>query len=134
MGEVVVFSKRECPHCVEAKGLLAELDIPFPEIDLGADVQSSMLMSVASQRHTVPQIFFNDEHIGGADDLKRLDRDVIRARAEQAIGAVSAPAFLSAEYSQEQLQAAIVPIKDILDPHLPADPTALPYPAPGRFG
>ncbi len=126
MGQIVVFSKSQCPHCVEAKGLLAELDIPFTEIDIGTDVQSSMLMSLASQRHTVPQIFFNDEHIGGADDLKRLDHDTIRQRAQQALSAASAPAFLSAAYSPEDLQAAIVPIKDILDPHLPADPTALP--------
>ena len=126
MGQIVVFSKSQCPHCVEAKGLLAELEIPFTEIDIGTDVQSSMLMSVASHRHTVPQIFFNDEHIGGADDLKRLDHDTIRQRAQQALSAASAPAFLSAAYSQEELQAAIVPIKDILDPHLPADPTALP--------
>lgn len=126
MGEIVIFSKRECPHCVEAKGLLTELNIPFTEIDIGADVQSSMLMSVASQRHTVPQIFFNDEHIGGADDLKRLDHDTIRQRAQQALAAASAPAFLSAAYTHEELQAAIVPIKDILDPHLPTDPTALP--------
>ena len=31
MGEIVVFSKPQCPHCVEAKTLLSELDIPFTD-------------------------------------------------------------------------------------------------------
>lgn len=126
MGEIVVFSKSKCPHCVEVKALLGELDIPYTDIDIEADVTNSMLMSLASQRHTVPQIFFNDEHIGGADELQSLGRNTIKSRAQQALGAASPPAFLSDSYSRDQLEAAIIPIKDVLDPHLPEDPTALP--------
>ncbi|MGI9343136.1 MAG: glutaredoxin domain-containing protein [Gammaproteobacteria bacterium] len=126
MGQIIVFSKSQCPHCIEAKGLLTGLDIPFTEIDIGADIKDSMLMSLVSQRHTVPQIFFNDEHIGGADDLKSLGRDNIQDRARQALDAAERPAFLSTAYTQEQLEAAIIPIKDVLEPHQPADPTALP--------
>jgi glutaredoxin 3 len=126
MGKIVVFSKSHCPHCVEAKGLLTDLDIPFTEIDIGADVKDSMLMSLVSHRHTVPQIFFNDEHIGGVDDLKSLDGDKIQDQARMALAADAAPAFLSTAYTQEQLEAAIIPIKDVLEPHQPADPTALP--------
>jgi glutaredoxin 3 len=126
MGEIVLFSKGRCPHCTEAKALLSELAIPFRDIDIEADVSKSMLMSLVSNRHTVPQIFFNDEHIGGADELKRLDSDAIKSRARQALGAASPPAFLTTDFSREQLEAAIIPLKDVLDPHLPQDPTALP--------
>jgi len=126
MGQIVVFSKSQCPHCVEAKGLLADLEVPFTEIDIGADVRDRMLMSLVSQRHTVPQIFFNDEHIGGAHDLKSLGRAEIQERARQVLDADEVPAFLSTAYTQEQLEAAIIPIKDVIEPHQPADPTALP--------
>jgi glutaredoxin 3 len=126
MGKIVVFSKSQCPHCVEAKGLLTDLEIPFTEIDIGADVKDSMLMSLVSRRHTVPQIFFNDEHIGGVDDLRSLGGDTIQDQARMALAADAAPAFLSTTYTQEQLEAAIIPIKDVLEPHQPADPTALP--------
>jgi len=126
MGQIVVFSKSQCPHCVEAKSLLEDLDIPFTEIDIAADVKDSMLMSLVSKRHTVPQIFFNDEHIGGADDLKNIGRDAILNRARQVIAAAEAPAFLSTDYTRKELEAAIVPIKDVIEPHQPEDPTALP--------
>ena len=126
MGEIVVFSKTKCPHCVAAKGLLAALDIPFREIDISADVKNSMLMSLASQRHTVPQIFFQEEHIGGADELFGLDHDTLAQRAKAALEAPGVPAFLDAAYSDTELAAAVIPLKDILDPHLPSDPTALP--------
>ena len=84
MGEIVVFSKSNCHHCHDAKSLLNELDIPFTDIDIEADVQNSMLMSLASQRHTVPQIFFNSDHIGGAEDLLRLEPENIIIKAQKA--------------------------------------------------
>jgi glutaredoxin 3 len=126
MGEIVIFSRAECPHCEAAKGLLSALNLPFREIDIGTDARSSMLMALASHRHTVPQIFFNDDHIGGASDLRSLLRDGLQERARAALDAASPPAFLSATYSDAELTAAVIPLKDILDPHLPADPTALP--------
>jgi glutaredoxin 3 len=126
MGQITVLSKSQCPHCIEAKGLLADLEVPFTEIDIGANVRESMLMSLVSKRHTVPQIFFNDEHIGGAHDLKKMSRAEIQERAQHALDADEVPAFLSTAYTQEQLEAAIIPIKDVIEPHQPADPTALP--------
>jgi glutaredoxin len=32
MGQITVFSKSQCPHCIEAKGLLADLEVPFTEM------------------------------------------------------------------------------------------------------
>jgi glutaredoxin 3 len=130
MGEIVVFSKPDCPHCRDAKGLLASLDLPYTDIDIGADLRGGMLMAHVSGRHTVPQIFFHDEHIGGADDLKALGAAVIRQRGSTALQAEGRPAFLASAVPDEELQRAVVPIKDILDPHLPPDPTAVPEYAP----
>jgi len=126
MGEIVVFSKSNCHHCNDVKALLNGLDIPFTDIDIEGDVHNSMLMSLASKRHTVPQIFFNDEHIGGADDLKSLGDTDIQNRARQAMKALSPPRFMANQYSTGELEAAVIPLKDILDPYLPADPTSLP--------
>ena len=61
-----------------------DLKIPFTDIDVGADINNSMLMSLVSKRHTVPQIFFNDDHIGGADELKSLGRETIESHAQLA--------------------------------------------------
>jgi glutaredoxin 3 len=130
VGEIVVFSKPDCPHCRDAKGLLAGLDLPFTEIDIERDLRNGMLMSHVAHRHTVPQIFFHDEHIGGASELKALGAEAIRARAGAALQKPGQPAFLSIEIADEVLKQAIVPIKDILDPHLPEDPTSVPEYAP----
>ena len=59
-----------------------DLKIPFTDIDVGADINNSMLMSLVSKRHTVPQIFFNDDHIRGADELKSLGRETIESHAQ----------------------------------------------------
>lgn len=121
MGQVVIFSKTQCPHCIEAKEILGSFDIPFKEINIEDDLHNSMLMSYASKRHTVPQIFFNDEHIGGAHDLKQLTAAAVKKMAKEALSAVDDPIFLSASLSVEDLRNAIIPIKDFIDPHLPAD-------------
>jgi len=126
MGQVVVFSKPQCPHCIEAKDILSSFDIPFKEINIEDDLHSSMLMSYASKRYTVPQIFFNDKHIGGARELKQLNADSVKKMANEALSAVDDPDFLSTSLSAEELRNAIIPIKDFLDPHLPADFVSLP--------
>ncbi len=126
MGQIVVFSKTQCPHCIEAKDILKNYDIPFTEINIEEDLHNSMLMSYASKRHTVPQIFFNDKHIGGASELKQISGDAVKQMAEVALSEANDPAFLSATLSEEELGNAIIPIKDFLDPHLPADFVNLP--------
>jgi alkylhydroperoxidase family enzyme len=76
--------------------------------------------------HTVPQIFFNDTHIGGAHELQQLNADAVKEMAKEALSAVNDPAFLSDSLSAEELRNAVIPIKDFLDPHLPADFVNLP--------
>lgn len=75
MAKVEVYSSMWCPFCHRAKKLLKNKGVAFEEIDVdgNAAVRSAMTER-ADGRHTVPQIFINDEGIGGCDDLYMLDR------------------------------------------------------------
>lgn len=72
MPKVIMYTKEPCPYCVLAKNLLNEKGVSFEEvrIDLNPDKLEEMLR--LSQRRTVPQIFINDQAIGGFDDLAAL--------------------------------------------------------------
>lgn len=72
MAKVIVYSKEQCPYCRMAKDLLSAKKVAFEEIrvDLDADKLEEMLR--LSNRRTVPQIFINDQPIGGYDDLAAL--------------------------------------------------------------
>lgn len=75
MTKVVVYSTLLCPYCHRAKALLRKKGIPFTEIDVGMDRQMRDEMESRAHRHTVPQIFIGDRHIGGSDDLHALDAE-----------------------------------------------------------
>jgi len=62
-----------CPYCQRAKGLLAQKNIAFSEINVEDDVKLREEMAARSNRRTVPQIFIGDKHIGGCDELFALD-------------------------------------------------------------
>ena len=76
MSKVEVFSKGYCPFCHRAKALLAAKGVDFIEypIDQKPELRDAMLTR-ANGGPTVPQIFINDEHIGGCDDLMALEID-----------------------------------------------------------
>jgi glutaredoxin 3 len=74
MAEVTIYSTKVCPYCVKAKQLLTSKGAAFKEIDISQDsalVEEARVRS--GGRKTVPQIFINDKHIGGCDDLFALD-------------------------------------------------------------
>lgn len=71
---VRVYSTQICPYCIRAKVLLKERGIAFEEIDVTGDAdQRAWLVEATGGRRTVPQIFINDEAIGGFDDLRKLE-------------------------------------------------------------
>lgn len=72
MADVVVYSKENCPYCVQAKQLLTSLKVNFTEIRVDLDAERLVEMMTRSGRRTVPQIFINGEPIGGCDDLFAL--------------------------------------------------------------
>ena len=72
--KVVVYSTLLCPFCHRAKALLRKKGIAFTEIDVGMDcAKRSEMTERAHGRHTVPQIFIGNTHIGGCDDLHALE-------------------------------------------------------------
>jgi len=63
-----IFTRPGCPHCARAKTLLTETGIRYEEIVVGRDISTGGVRAV-SGRDTVPQVFLDGRHIGGADDL-----------------------------------------------------------------
>ena len=130
MGQIVLFTKDDCTHCVHAKEILGNLDVPITELDVENDLQNRITMTVASGRHTVPQIFFNNNHIGGATELKALNLDELKKQTTEALAEPEPPAFLSNQPSEEDLETALLPLTAILDPHLPGNLTEHPEVGP----
>lgn len=73
MAKVEVYTTDYCPYCVRAKDLLKRKGIEFEEKMMSTQEERMALMEKANGRRTVPQIFINDEGIGGYDDLAALD-------------------------------------------------------------
>ena len=71
---VTVYVSDWCPYCQRAKGLLAQKNVEFSEINIEDDAKLREEMIARSNRSTVPQIFIGDKHVGGCDDLFELDR------------------------------------------------------------
>ena len=69
MANIEIYTQSTCPFCVRAKGLLNELDLPYTEYEISNDPEKTAEMISRSQRYTVPQIFVDDEPVGGSDDL-----------------------------------------------------------------
>jgi len=69
-----LYTTRWCPYCVRARMLLSDLGVEFDEIDVGAQPELRREMMDLSGRHTVPQIWIGDQHIGGFDDMNALHR------------------------------------------------------------
>jgi glutaredoxin 3 len=74
MTQVTIYTSPICGYCSMAKRLLAGKGVTVNEIDAGSDPQAMQEMMTRSGRRTVPQIFFGARHIGGYDDLVKLDR------------------------------------------------------------
>lgn len=68
---VTVLTKPGCPHCIRAKKRLAEQGMPYEEIQLGQHGVTYSTLVAISGRGTVPQIFIDGEHVGGADELEQ---------------------------------------------------------------
>jgi len=75
MAKVEIYTKSGCPYCVRAKSLLGSKGVAFEEFDItmGGPKRAEMLAR-ANGGWTVPQIFIDDAHVGGSDDLAALER------------------------------------------------------------
>lgn len=75
MPAIEIYTSPTCGYCHAAKRLLMAKGAAFVEIDLMRQPdRRPEMMARARGRHTVPQIFIGDTHVGGCDDLYALDR------------------------------------------------------------
>ncbi len=72
---ILVYSKSTCPFCLAATELLESKGVTWTEVSLLAEPDRRAEMIARSGRHTVPQIFIGDTHVGGFDDLHALDQE-----------------------------------------------------------
>lgn len=74
MARVEIYSKRVCPYCQRAKNLLEHKEQAYDEYHVEEDANKlEEMLQRADGRKTVPQIFINNKHIGGFDDLSALE-------------------------------------------------------------
>lgn len=71
---IEIYTTPTCPYCHAAKALLAEKGVAFTEITVLDPGSRELMTQRAHGRRTVPQIFIDDAHIGGYDDMAALDR------------------------------------------------------------
>ena len=74
MARIDIYTTPTCPYCHAAKALLADKGVDFTEITvLDPELREAMTQR-ARGRRTVPQIFIDETHVGGYDDMAALDR------------------------------------------------------------
>ncbi len=74
--KVVMYSSGFCPYCSRAERVLRARGVAEIEkirIDLDPARRTEMMQKTG--RRTVPQIYIGDTHVGGYDDLAKLNRD-----------------------------------------------------------
>lgn len=67
----VIWSKQNCKFCEQAKNLLKQQGIPFEEKTIGKGYTKEDLLKAVPTARTVPQIFLNEEYVGGFTELRQ---------------------------------------------------------------
>ena len=75
MKSVIVYTGPRCNFCDAAKRLLVRNNIPFNEINIAAEEgKKEEMLNKSNGRKTIPQIFFNEFHVGGYEELRSLEK------------------------------------------------------------
>ena len=76
MANVEIYTWKTCPYCRRAKQLLDYKGVDYTEYQIDGDenARDAMVARGTNGRRSVPQIFINDKHIGGSDDLYYLEQ------------------------------------------------------------
>ncbi|MBE9232851.1 glutaredoxin 3 [Cuspidothrix issatschenkoi LEGE 03284] len=73
--KVEIYTWTTCPFCMRAKSLLKSKRVDFVEYNIdGDEIARNEMSKRANGKRSLPQIFINDVHIGGCDDIHALDR------------------------------------------------------------
>ncbi|KGJ91136.1 glutaredoxin 3 [Colwellia psychrerythraea] len=74
MAKIDIYTKAYCPYCTHALGLLKSKSVEYNEIKIDGDMtKRSAMIERSNGGYTVPQIFINDAHVGGCDQLVALE-------------------------------------------------------------
>ncbi len=71
--DIVMYTTRSCPYCVMARQILNTKNIDFVDIAVDGKPELRQEMREKSQCRTVPQIWINNQHIGGCSELMTLN-------------------------------------------------------------
>tara|TARA_B100001750_G_C15266896_1_gene475521 strand:+ start:363 stop:617 length:255 start_codon:yes stop_codon:yes gene_type:complete len=76
MKNITIYTGPLCNYCEAAKRLLARNNVTYKEINV-ATVDGAMdeMIKKTNGKKTIPQIFFNDQHIGGYDEVRTLEKE-----------------------------------------------------------
>ena len=76
MKKITMYTGPFCNYCEAAKRLLARNNASYSEIDISkVDGAMDEMIKKANGRRTIPQIFFDDQHIGGYDEVRALEKE-----------------------------------------------------------
>ena len=73
MSDVKIYTANYCPYCTRVKQFFSDKNIAFEEIDITNDTEARAALTEKTKVRTVPQVFINDEFVGGCDDILALD-------------------------------------------------------------
>ncbi len=76
MKKITIYTGPVCNYCDAAKRLLKRNNAPYSEINI-AEVDGALdeMLNKANGKRTIPQIFFDDKHIGGYEEIRALEKD-----------------------------------------------------------
>ncbi len=75
MPKVEIFCTPFCPYCVRAKKLLEQKNVEYEDIRVDQEPERHKEMITRSNRTSVPQIFIDNYHVGGCDELFALESE-----------------------------------------------------------
>ncbi|MGB2042021.1 MAG: glutaredoxin 3 [Porticoccaceae bacterium] len=73
MSQVVLYGTKYCPYCIMARRLLRAKGIEFEDISVDSNPELRLELRERSGKHTVPQIWIGEDHVGGYTELRNLD-------------------------------------------------------------
>lgn len=74
---IIIYTLASCPYCIKAKALLDNKEVVYEEIEVSnfTEAEKDKLIQKAGGKKTVPQIFIDNMHVGGWDDLEKLQKE-----------------------------------------------------------
>mmetsp|Transcript_20658 Transcript_20658/g.65373 ORF Transcript_20658/g.65373 Transcript_20658/m.65373 type:complete len:509 (+) Transcript_20658:251-1777(+) len=118
MGKIAMFSLKTCPHCKRTKALLDRKGWAYHDISLSDYPERRNDMIILCDRLTVPQVFFNGKHLGGADNVLDLDKagELDRLYIEYIMGQqdIDEPRLIVPTYAPKAMEVGLPRNEEIL--------------------